>query len=207
MSFVILLIVGICSFFFLGNTSLAFLSYLIIAGGIVLFGLIVNFFRDPEVPVEPNDDHIFAPCDGKVVVIEEVYDKHWFKENVTQVSIFMSPLNVHVNRNPISGVVRFFRYFPGKYLVAFDPKSSEFNEQTCIVAENDKVAVMYKQIAGYVARRIIWYIHEGDEVDQGDEFGFIRFGSRIDLLFPASCKVQVQLNEVVKAGLSVIATV
>ncbi|MCL4137417.1 UNVERIFIED_CONTAM: hypothetical protein GTU68_033068 [Idotea baltica] len=169
--------------------------------------LIINFFRNPEIPIEKDDTKILAPCDGRVVVIEDVQDDVYFKGSVTQISIFMSPLNVHVNRNPIGGKIRFFKYFPGKYLMAFNPKSSSLNEQTFTVAENDKVAVAYKQIAGFLARRIKWYIKENDVVEQGAEYGFIKFGSRIDILMPTSCKVTVQLEEKVKAGRTVIAEI
>ena len=119
----------------------------------------------------------------------------------------MSPLNVHVNRNPIGGKIRFLKYFPGKYLMAFNPKSSSLNEQTYIVTENNRVAVAYKQIAGFLARRIKWYVEEGQEVEQGAEYGFIRFGSRIDILMPVSCKVQVKLGDKAQAGRTLLATV
>ncbi|MEO0471787.1 MAG: phosphatidylserine decarboxylase, partial [Bacteroidota bacterium] len=119
----------------------------------------------------------------------------------------MSPLNVHVNRKPISGTISFFKYLPGKYLMAFNPKSSQLNEQTYVVAKNDRVEVAYKQIAGFLARRICWYIKENDPVEQGAEYGFIRFGSRIDLLIPTDSKIQVKLGDVVKAGRTVIAEI
>jgi phosphatidylserine decarboxylase len=174
-------------------------------GGIVLMGLILNFFRNPHIDVKQNPAQILSPCDGKVVVIEEVEDTLFFNKKVMQISIFMSPLNVHVNRNPISGAVKMVKYFPGKFLVAFDPKSSYLNEQSYVAVENEHMAVAYKQIAGYVARRIIYYIEEGTEVMQGAEFGFIRFGSRIDILMPTDMAIQVKLGDVVKGGISVIA--
>lgn len=183
------------------------LGHIFLLLGSVLGFLVVNFFRNPEIPVEKDDSLILCPCDGKVVVIEEVEDQIYFKGKVIQVSIFMSPLNVHVNRNPIGGKIKFLKYFPGKYLMAFNPKSSSLNEQTYVVAENNRVTVAYKQIAGFLARRIKWYVEEGDEVEQGAEYGFIRFGSRIDILMPVTCKVKVQLGEVVKAGLTTIASV
>ena len=145
------------------------LGYILGVLGIVLAVLILNFFRNPSIDVIQDENKILSPCDGRVVVIEEVQDEVYFKGQVMQVSIFMSPLNVHVNRNPISGKVKFFKYFPGKYLMAFNPKSSQLNEQTYAVAENDKVAVAYKQIAGFLARRIKWYIKENDVVEQGGE--------------------------------------
>lgn len=175
--------------------------------GLVFFLIVLNFFRNPEFPIALDPGQILAPCDGKVVVIEEVQDEVYFKGPVRQVSIFMSPLNVHVNRNPISGTIRFLKYFPGKYLMAFNPKSSQLNEQTYMVAENDQVAVAYKQIAGFLARRIKWYIAEGDIVEQGAEYGFIRFGSRIDLLMPLSCEVKVELGQKTLAGRTVVAEV
>ena len=204
---VLILAIILGAYVLLKDTPAAFVTYLLAGGGLVLFLLILNFFRNPTIPVSPNDAHILAPCDGKVVVIEEIHDDVYFHDTVTQISIFMSPLNVHVNRNPIQGVVKFVKYFKGKYLVAFHPKSSSLNERTYVVTENDQVTVAYKQIAGYVARRIKWYIKEGDQVEQGAEYGFIKFGSRIDVLLPTTCKVQVNLEDKVKAGISVLAQV
>lgn len=183
------------------------LGYILGVVGLVFFLLVLNFFRNPDIEVLQDPNVILAPCDGKVVVIEEVQDDIYFKGPVRQVSIFMSPLNVHVNRNPISGTIRFLRYFPGKYLMAFNPKSSQLNEQTYVVAENDKVTVAYKQIAGFLARRIKWYVEENDSVEQGAEYGFIRFGSRIDLLIPLSCEVQVELGQKTEAGRTQVATI
>lgn len=183
------------------------LGHIFLVLGSILGFLVVNFFRNPEFDIPKNDSHILAPCDGEVVVIEEVEDQVYFKGKVLQLSIFMSPLNVHVNRNPIGGKIRFLKYFPGKYLMAFNPKSSSLNEQTYIVTENNRVAVAYKQIAGFLARRIKWYVEEGQEVEQGAEYGFIRFGSRIDILMPVSCKVQVKLGDKTQAGRTLLATV
>ncbi|MEZ4830163.1 MAG: phosphatidylserine decarboxylase family protein [Bacteroidia bacterium] len=183
------------------------LGYILLLPALALIFLVFNFFRNPEIPVSVNENHILSPCDGKVVVIEAVEDKVYFNGPVTQVSIFMSPLNVHVNRNPIGGTVKLVKYFPGKYLMAFNPKSSSLNEQTYVVTSNPKVTVAYKQIAGFLARRIRWYVKENDQVNQGAEYGFIKYGSRIDILMPVSCKPQVKLGETVKAGISVIATV
>lgn len=184
-----------------------YLGWAVAGLGLGLVVLVFNFFRNPDIPIAVNPDHILAPCDGQVVVIEEIQDEVYFHGPVTQVSIFMSPLNVHVNRNPIGGTVRLVKYFPGKYLMAFNPKSSTLNEQTYVVAENDRVAVGYKQIAGFLARRIKWYVKEGDAVTQGSEYGFIKFGSRIDLLLPPGTEVTTQLGETVKAGRSVIARI
>lgn len=174
---------------------------------LVLVGLVVNFFRNPHRDIVLDTKHILAPCDGKVVVIEDVAETVFLNRQVKQISIFMSPLNVHVNRNPISGVVEFFKYYPGKYLVAWHPKSSEANERTYTVVSNSRFQVGYKQIAGAIARRICYYIKVGDSVRQGDEFGFIKFGSRMDVLVPLQAKVQVKLNQQVVGGQTVLATI
>lgn len=183
------------------------LGYLFTFLGLILVFLVFNFFRNPEIQVSENINHILSPCDGQVVVIEEIQDSTYFNGAIRQISVFMSPLNVHVNRNPISGKVVFYKYFPGKYLMAFNPKSSTLNEQSYTVAQNEKVTVGYKQIAGFLARRIRCYTNENDQVRQGQEYGFIKFGSRIDLLIPLDCEVTVKLGDVVKAGRSIIATV
>ena len=182
------------------------LGMILALAGVILFGLILNFFRNPKVEVVTDPDGIIAPADGKVVVIEEIEDPHYFKGKVTQISIFMSPLNVHVNRNPITGKVVFDRYHKGKYLVAYNPKSSQENEQTMFVIQNDKWEVGFKQIAGAVARRICWYIKEGDEVSQSQEMGFIKFGSRIDVLIPTDAEIQVELDQPVRGGVTTLAT-
>ncbi|MEM9934904.1 MAG: phosphatidylserine decarboxylase family protein [Bacteroidota bacterium] len=182
-------------------------AYLLLPAGVIFFGLILNFFRNPLIQVEENPNHILSPCNGKVVVIEEIEDKLYFKGPVMQISVFMSPLDVHVNRNPIGGEVKMLKYLPGKYLMAFNPKSSTDNEQNYVVTANEKVSVAYKQIAGFLARRIRWYVEEGDQVNQGAEYGFIRFGSRIDILVPTDSNVKVALGEKVKAGRSILAEV
>lgn len=182
-------------------------AYILIAPALILGFIIVNFFRNPHIDAVQDDSLILAPCDGKVVVIEEVMDKIYFKKPMTQISIFMSPLNVHVNRNPIRGTVQLVRYFPGKYLMAFNPKSSTDNEQNYIAVRNEYVSLAYKQIAGFLARRIKWYVEERQEVKQGAEYGFIKFGSRIDLIIPTDCTVTVTLGDKVKAGLSTIAKI
>lgn len=175
--------------------------------GFIWIFLVLNFFRNPDIPITPNDHHILAPCDGKIVVIEEVYEPIYFKKNMLQISIFMSPLNVHVNRAPIRGKVIHYQYYPGKFLVAFHPKSSTENEQTFLVMENEKVSVGFKQIAGAVARRIKCYTKVGDYLEQGQEFGFIKFGSRMDIFIPLEAKVQVQLNQKTTAGITILATI
>lgn len=184
-----------------------YLGYLFLFLGFILGYLVFNFFRNPEIPIATNENQVLAPCDGQVVVIEEVQDDIYFNAKVRQISIFMSPLNVHVNRNPIGGDVKMVKYFPGKYLMAFNPKSSQLNEQTYVVTANDKLTVAYKQIAGFLARRIKWYVKENDQVKQGEEYGFIKFGSRIDILLPLDCEVKVALEDKVKAGRSVIAEI
>lgn len=167
---------------------------------------ILQFFRHPLRNLVNDETKVVAPADGKVVVIEEVEENEYLKTKMLQVSIFMSPINVHVNRFPISGVVKYVKYHPGKYLVAWHPKSSTDNERTTIVVEHKTGAkVLFRQIAGALARRIVFYCKENDPALQGAEFGFIKFGSRVDVLLPLSAKVKVQLNEVVRGAETVIA--
>jgi phosphatidylserine decarboxylase len=172
---------------------------------VIILLIVLQFFRNPEVQTILNDKSIYSPADGKVVVIEEVEETEFFNDKRIQISVFMSPFNVHVNRNPVSGIVKFFRYHPGKYLVAWHPKSSTENERTTIVIENPKGAVLFRQIAGALAKRIVWYIKENQPVKQGDEMGFIKFGSRIDVFVPLNAKICVNLNERVKGGRTVLA--
>jgi phosphatidylserine decarboxylase len=173
---------------------------------IVLYGLLLNFFRHPERPVfQPNDQLIYAPADGKVVVIEETIENEFLKERRIQVSIFMSPLNVHVNRYPTSGKVVFAKYHPGKYLLAWDPKSSAENERTTVVLENRFGRILLRQIAGFVARRIVCYAEVNDTINQGDELGFIKFGSRVDLFLPLNAHIEVNLEQLVKGNQTVVA--
>ena len=171
-----------------------------------LFVIIVQFFRSPKITIKQNENMVLCPADGKVVVIEEVTETEYLKDTSIQVSVFMSPLNVHVNRNPISGVVKYFKYHPGKYLVAWHPKSSTENERTTIAVENPKgYVVLFRQIAGALARRIVWYVNENDRVEQGKQFGFIKFGSRVDVFLPLGSKIKVELGAVVKGGITVLA--
>ncbi len=171
-----------------------------------LLVLVLQFFRNPKRNTIINPDHIIAPVDGKVVVIEEVYEKEYFEDQRLMVSIFMSPINVHVTRYCMSGKVLFSKYHPGKYLVAWHPKASEENERTTIVVENKSFgAVLYRQIAGALARRIVNYAKEGQEVIQGTDAGFIKFGSRVDLYLPIGTRVDVELNQIVKGGIDCIA--
>jgi phosphatidylserine decarboxylase len=173
---------------------------------LVLLVLVLQFFRNPKRVTPKNENQLIAPVDGKVVIIEEVFEKEYFKDKRLQVSIFMSPLNVHVTRYTMSGKVQFSKYHPGKYLVAWHPKSSELNERTTIVLKNDVFGeVLYRQIAGAVARRIVNYAKEGMEVEQGTDAGFIKFGSRIDLFLPLGTNLDIALNDVVKGGVQAIA--
>jgi len=170
--------------------------------------IILQFFRNPSVAIEKNEHHVLSPADGKVVVIEEVEETEFFHEKRIQVSVFMSPFNVHVNRNPISGVVKYFKYHKGKYLVAWHPKSSTENERTTTVIENkNKIQILFRQIAGALAKRIVWYVKEGQTVQQGEEMGFIKFGSRVDVFLPIGTKITVELNQVVKGGKTILAEI
>lgn len=204
----LLILIGVWSaiyFPLLQDSPVWWLGTILALSGLILFGFILNFFRDPKVRPALTEDGILAPSDGKVVVIEEIDDQVFFNGPVRQISIFMSPLNVHVTRNPISGKLVFHKYFPGKYLVAFNPKSSTENEQTYFVLENKHWQVAFKQIAGAVARRIRWYVKEGENLQQGNEMGFIRFGSRIDVLVPLDAEILVDLEQRVRGGITVLA--
>jgi len=173
---------------------------------LVALVLVLQFFRNPKRETPINKNHLIAPVDGKVVIIQEVYEKEYFKDQRLQVSIFMSPLNVHVTRYTMSGTVQFSKYHPGKYLVAWHPKSSELNERTTIVLKNEVFGeVLYRQIAGAVARRIVNYAKVGDEVTQGEDAGFIKFGSRVDLFLPLGTPLDIALNDTVKGGVQTIA--
>ncbi len=173
---------------------------------VVLFLLVLQFFRNPtrEIMI-PDNDIVYAPADGKLVVGVEAMEGEYFEDRRLQVSIFMSPTNVHVNRNPISGTVNYFRYHPGKYLVAWHPKSSTENERTTVVIDNGKNEVLLRQIAGALAKRIVNYIQEGDKVQQGADFGFIKFGSRVDLFLPLDAKIEVEMGQKVRGNKTIIA--
>ncbi len=166
---------------------------------------VVAFFRIPSRNFVHGEQKIIAPADGKVVVIEETYESEYFNDNRLQVSIFMSPVNVHVNRNPVSGVIKYMKYHKGKYLVAWHPKSSTENERTTLVIGNDRGDILLRQIAGAMARRIKFYVEENDIVKQNEEFGFIRFGSRVDVFLPLGTKVNVNIGDNVKGGVTVLA--
>ena len=194
----------VCWYFF--SASLPLLCWVIFAVTLFVLLFLVSFFRIPNRVFTINENQLIAPADGKVVVIEETVDVEYFKDKRLQVSVFMSPANVHVNRNPLSGEVVFNQYHKGKFLVAWDPKSSTDNERHSVVIKKGNTEVLVKQIAGALAKRIVNYLSVGQKVNQTDEFGFIKFGSRVDLLLPVGTKINVQLNEVVKGGVTVIAT-
>ena len=177
--------------------QLVFLAFLI---------LILQFFRNPKRHTKINDKHVLSPVDGKVVVIEEVFEKEVYNDKRIQVSIFMSPINVHVTRYPVSGKIVYSKYHPGKYLVAWHPKSSEENERTSVVIENNTFGkVLYRQIAGALAKRIVNYAKFGETAQQGADSGFIKFGSRVDVFLPLNAKINVKLNQKVRGGETIIA--
>lgn len=185
------------------NQVIKWLLYIISA---FLFLTIVQFFRSPIKKIQTDENAVLCPADGKVVVIEETEENEYFKDRRIQVSIFMSPINVHVNRNPVSGIVSFFKYHPGKFLVAWHPKSSTDNERTTIVVRKaNGVEVLFRQIAGALARRIVWYVKEEESVKQGEEFGFIKFGSRVDLFLPVGTQIDVAIGDKVVGGKTIIA--
>jgi len=172
----------------------------------IVFLLLLQFFRSPFRNLLLHEDLIIAPADGKVVVIEEVHEPEFFQDVRKQISIFMSPINVHITRNPISGIVKYFKYHPGNYFVAWHPKSSTKNERTTVVVTSTSGPdILFRQIAGAMARRIVWYVKEGDEVSQGEEFGFIKFGSRVDIFVPLDTDIKVNIGQKTKGGQTVIA--
>jgi len=173
----------------------------------VLLVLVLQFFRNPKRSINRNENIILSPVDGKVVVIEEVFEKEYFNEKRLQISVFMSPLNVHVTRYPASGKVVFSKYHPGKFLVAWHPKSSEENERTTVVVKTKEFGdILHRQIAGALAKRIVNYAEEGQEVEQGSDSGFIKFGSRVDVFLPLDTKIKVVLNQKVKGGSTILAS-
>ena len=175
---------------------------------LIEFILILQFFRNPKRKTKINKENIISSVDGKVVIVKKVFEKEYFNDERIQVSVFMSPLDVHVTRHPVSGLVKFSKYHPGKYLVAWLPKSSELNERTTIVVNNEVFGdVMFRQIAGALARRIVNYSKEGLNVVQGTDAGFIKFGSRVDLFLPTDIKLKVQEGDVVKGGIDIIARI
>ena len=182
------------------------LRYFVISSSLLLFFFVLQFFRHPNVKVPYNDDHILAPADGKVVVVEKAIEEECLKDERIQISIFMSPVNVHVNRSPAEGKVKYFKYHPGKYLVAWHPKSSTLNERTTMTLTlKNGLDIVVRQIAGIMARRIKYYVKEGDSLDQGAEFGFIRFGSRLDVFLPTDAEIRVKPGMITRAGKTVLA--
>ncbi len=207
-------IIFIVSFFVLILNTILYLYYprdpkylFLSLFSIFLFLFIISFFRNPRRSIPLGENNIIAPADGKVVVIEEVMEHEYYKERRLQVSVFMSPANVHVNRSPIDGEVKYFKYHPGRYLVAWHPKSSTDNERTSLVVENESFSVLIRQIAGKLARRIVYYVEEGDEIERGEEFGFIKFGSRVDLFLPLSTKLNIEIGQKVRGGETVLGEV
>lgn len=198
-------VLNLISFTFL-SASLPWLAFVIFIITLGIFLFLVSFFRIPHRVFTTHADQIICPADGKVVVIEEVIDSEYFKDKRIQLSVFMSPANVHVNRNPVDGEVVYNQYHKGKYLVAWHPKSSTENERWSVVVKNPKGEILYKQIAGALAKRICNYTKVGQQVKQTDEYGFIKFGSRVDLLLPLTAKIHVELNQVVKGGITVLAS-
>ena len=196
--------INFCCTYFLSG-SLPLLAWIIFFATLFLLLFLISFFRIPNRKLTINDSLIVAPADGKVVVIEEMFDEEYFKTKRLQVSIFMSPANVHVNRNPVSGEVVYSQYHKGKYLVAWNPKSSTENERHSVVLKKNNTEILVKQIAGALAKRIVNYLKVGQKVEQTAEMGFIKFGSRVDLLLPIGTKINVELNQVVQGGVTVIA--
>lgn len=204
--FLTLIFIVIINFVTDRYVSAVWLRNIALVLSLALLIVVLQFFRNPSRKIITNPDFIIAPADGKIVVIENVIENEYLKTECTQVSIFMSPFNVHVNRNPVSGVVKYFKYHPGKYLVAWHPKSSELNERTTTVIETSKGdKILFRQIAGALARRICWYVKENQNVKQGEEMGFIKFGSRVDVFLPKSYNINVKLNEKTTGGKTIIA--
>ncbi len=202
---VIVSVAELGNYLLLQKTGLQWLFVVVTFVLLILLGLVVQFFRIPKIDCVFKDNEILCPADGKVVVIEETEENEYFKDKRIQVSIFMSPLNVHANFNPISGLIKYVKYHPGLFLVAWHPKSSTDNERSTIVIEHSsKKEVLFRQIAGAVARRICYYVQEGQNVKTGGEFGFIKFGSRIDLFLPLDTKINVKIGDVVKGRITKI---
>ena len=186
--------------------TIVVLQNMVILGSIILYLLILQFFRNPKIVINEGANLVIAPADGKVVVVEKTTESEYFNDERMQISIFMSPVNVHINRTPVAGMVKYFKYHPGKYLVAWHPKSSTENERTSMVLTmSNGVDILVRQIAGAMARRIKWYVKEGQPLTQGQEFGFIKFGSRVDVFLPTDVKILVSTGTKTKAGITVLA--
>lgn len=195
------------SFFYYLGEIMPMTIWIILIASVLLFLFIISFFRSPKREYTISHPQIICPADGKVVVIEEIFDTEYFNDKRLQVSIFMSPANVHINRIPMAGEVVYSQYHKGKYLVAWNPKSSTENERHSVVLKNEAATILVKQIAGALAKRIVNYLKVGQQVTQGSEMGFIKFGSRVDVLLPLNATVDVKLNQVVKGGVTVLATI
>jgi phosphatidylserine decarboxylase len=203
----LIIVLGINAFFAYLFPDREYLREFIVVITSLFYLIILQFFRVPKRHTEINPQHIIAPADGKVVVIEETVESEYFKGTRRQISIFMSPLNVHINFNPISGIVSYFKYHPGKFLVAWHPKSSTENERSTMVIEtSSKKRVLVRQIAGALARRICFYASPGQSYEKGDEFGFIKFGSRVDVFLPLDAQINVSLEQKVKNREDILAT-
>jgi phosphatidylserine decarboxylase len=201
---VVLFLINFAVSYFLPELRL--MQNLVIGVSVIFYLLILQFFRSPVFDIPRNDNQVLAPADGKVVVIEETTEAEYLRDRRKQVSIFMSPVNVHVNRMPVGGVISYFKYHPGKYLVAWHPKSSTENERTTVVAKmKNGTEILFRQIAGALARRIKCYVKEGQPLQQGDEFGFIKFGSRVDVFLPLNARIVVKPGDITKGGRTVIA--
>jgi phosphatidylserine decarboxylase len=199
---VVVLILNAIAFFVVESKWLDIAIYIFSA---VLLIIVLQFFRNPSRKQVTDDQLILSPADGKVVVIEEVEEQEYLKEKRRQISVFMSPVNIHMNRYPVGGVLEYFKYHPGKYLVAWHPKSSVENERTTAVVNNPKGKILFRQIAGALARRIVFYGKEGENVKQNEECGFIKFGSRVDVLIPLEAEVLVKIGDKVKGGITPLA--
>jgi phosphatidylserine decarboxylase len=199
----LLIINGLVRYFL---PELNVLHTILLGISVVFFFIILQFFRKPTRIASPNAAHVIAPCDGEVVVIEEVVESEYFRGPRRQISIFMSPINVHINWNPIGGIVKYFRYHPGKYLVAWHPKSSTENERTTTVIQAPTgVEVLFRQVAGALAKRIVWYVTENQSVTQGSEMGFIKFGSRVDIYLPLDAEIKVDLKQKTRGNKTILA--
>jgi phosphatidylserine decarboxylase len=194
-------------FFYFFSARMPFLSWVVFVVTLVVLMFIISFFRSPKRAFIVAHHQVICPADGKVVVIEETHEPEYFKDKRLQVSIFMSPANVHINRIPMSGKVQYSQYHKGKYLVAWNPKSSTENERHSVVIKSDSAEILVKQIAGAMAKRIVNYLKVGENVSQGKEMGFIKFGSRVDVLLPVGTELNVSLNQKVKGGVTVLATI
>lgn len=194
-------------FFYFFSASMPVIGWIVFFVSLVILLFVISFFRSPKRNFTISHHEVICPADGKVVVIEEIFDTEYFNDKRLQVSIFMSPANVHINRIPISGRVLYSQYHKGKYLVAWNPKSSTENERHSVVIKSEAIEILVKQIAGAVAKRIVNYLKVGQFVQQSKEMGFIKFGSRVDVLLPLNAVIDVKLNQVVKGGVTTLATI